>query len=173
MTMVPAILVLAFGYFVGGTLGDFFFKRTSRGRVLVAMVGSLAGAVLLFFAINIPVENHSLFLFLLLLAVIFIPFASPDVISTEYDITLPEVRSTALAVQYFIENGGAALAPLLAGFIARKSSLQIAILLVWTSAWALGTGFLALTTYFVPQDIRILRKQMSALAEIDRQASNA
>jgi hypothetical protein len=171
--MVPAILVLAFGYFVSGALGDFFFKRTPRGRVLVAMVETLAGAVLPFFAINIPIENHSLFLLFLLLAVIFIPFASPNVISTVFDITLPEVRSIALAVQYFIEDGGAAFAPLLAGFIARESSLQLAILLVCTSAWALGTGFLAFTAYFVPQDIRTLRKQMSARAEIDRQASNA
>ena len=173
MTMVPAVLVLISGYFAGGALGDFFFKRTPHGRVLVSIVGVLVGAVLLVFPINIPIENQSLFLMFLLLTVIFIPYTSPKVISTVYDITLPEVRSTALAIQYFIENVGAALAPLLAGFISRESSLQVAILIVCTSAWALGTVFLALTAYFVPQDIRTLRKQMSARAELDRQASNA
>jgi hypothetical protein len=43
----------------------------------------------------------------------FIPFASPNVTSIVNDITLPEMRSTALAIQYFIESSGAALAPLL------------------------------------------------------------
>ena len=171
MTMVPAVLVLAFGYFAGGTLGDFFFKRTERGRIFVSIVGVLVGGVLLVFTINIPIENQSLFLLFLLLSIIFIPFASPNVISTLYDITLPEVRSTALAGQYFIENRGAALAPLLAGFIARGSSLQVAILAVCTSAWALRTVFPALTAYFVPQDVRTLREQMSVRAELERQAS--
>jgi len=50
---------------------------------------------------------------------LFMPFASANVVSTVYDITLPEVRSTALSIQYFMENFGAAMAPLLAGFIAR------------------------------------------------------
>ena len=171
MTMVPAVLVLAFGYFAGGTLGDFFFKRTERGRVFVSIVGVLVGAVLHVFTINIPIENQSLVLLFLFLTIILISFASPNLISTVYDITLPEVRITALAVQYSIENGGSALAPLLAGFIARESLLQVAILAVCTSAWALSTVFLALTAYFVPQDIQTLREQMGVRAELERQAS--
>lgn len=31
----------------------------------------------------------------------------------------------------------------------------------------------ALTAYFVPQDIRTLREQMTARAELDRQTSNS
>ena len=41
VTMAPAILVLAGGYFVGGAVGDFFFQRTPRGRMLTAMGGVL------------------------------------------------------------------------------------------------------------------------------------
>src|SRR3990170_1666862 len=135
VTMVPAILVLAAGYFVGGYVGDFFFKRTSRGRLLVSMVAVLLGAVLLTITLNVPVENQSLFLIMLMATALFIPFASPNVISTVYDIALPEVRSTALAVQYFIEESGAALAPLLAGLIADRASLHTAILVICVSAW--------------------------------------
>ncbi len=173
MTMVPAVLVLAFGYFAGGYIGDFFFKRTPRGRLLVAMFGVMTGAIFMIMALNVPVGNQLLFLLLLLTAAIFIPFASPNVISTVYDITLPEVRSTALAIQYFIENGGAALAPLLAGFIARSASLHIAIFTVCTLAWTLGAILLALTAYFVPQDIATLRHQMRDRAEIERSAAGA
>ena len=68
--------------------------------------------------------NQWLFLVMLALTALFIPFASPNVISTVYDITLPEVRSTALSIQSFIESAGAALSPLIAGLIADRSSLH-------------------------------------------------
>jgi MFS family permease len=167
-TMAPAILVLAAGYFIGGALGDFFFKRTPRGRVLVSLFGVIAGAIFLTFTMNVPLENQLLFTGLLILTAFFMPFASPNVISTVYDITLPEVRSTSLAVQYFIENFGAAMAPLIAGFIARDSSFQVAILAICITAWALGAIFLTFTAYFVPHDIAVLRAQMRERAEIEK-----
>jgi MFS family permease len=168
MTMAPAVLVLAAGYFVGGAAGDFFFKRTPRGRVLVSMVAVLMGAILLTFTLRVPMENQSLFLGLLMATALFIPFASPNVISTVYDITLPEVRSTALAIQYFIENGGAALAPLLAGYIARDTSLGQAILVICVTTWVMGSIFLAFTAYFVPHDIQTLREQMRERAALEK-----
>ena len=167
-TMAPAILVLAAGYFVGGALGDILFKRTPRGRLYVAMVGVLLGAILFSITLAIPVEDKSYFLVMMLLSALFIPFSSANVISTVYDITLPEVRSTALAIQYFIENGGAALAPLIAGFIARSYSLHIAILTISVSAWIVTAVLLAFTAYLVPQDIQTLRDQMQERAQIER-----
>jgi predicted MFS family arabinose efflux permease len=168
MTMASAVVVLASGYFVGGMVGDYFFKRTPRGRLLVSMAAVLLGAVLLTITLNVPTENQILFLILLSLTAFFIPFASPNVISTVYDITLPEVRSTALAVQYFIENGGAALAPLLAGIIAVRASLGTAILSICVSAWVLGSIILALAAYNVPHDIETLRNQLKERAEHER-----
>ena len=168
MTMAPAVLVLALGYFVGGAIGDFFFKRTPRGRLLVSMTAVLLGAILLAVTLSIPLGDQTLFLVMLMCTALFIPFASANVISTVYDITLPEVRSTALAVQYFIENGGAAIAPLLAGVIAVHSSLHDAILLICVSTWILGSIFLAFTAYFVPRDIQTLRGQMRVRAEQER-----
>ncbi|MDW8270337.1 MAG: MFS transporter [Anaerolineae bacterium] len=168
LTMAPAILVLASGYFIGGLLGDTLFKRMIRGRVLVALGGVLTGAILLNLTMRVPIEAQGLFMGMLLLTALVIPFAAPNVISTVYDITLPEVRSTALAVQYFIESAGAASAPLLAGFIARESSLGNAIILICTTAWLLGACFLVLTAYLVPHDIRTLRRQMAERAEAER-----
>ena len=165
ITMAPAILVLSAGYFIGGAIGDYFFKRTPRGRVLTAMVGVISGAILLAITLNIPAANQGLFLVMLLLTAIFIPFASTNVISTVYDITLPEVRSTALAIQYFIENFGAALAPWIAGLIAEAYNLGTAFLIICTAAWLLGTIFLGLTAWLVPTDISVLRGQMRQRAE--------
>ena len=167
-TMAPAILVLASGYFVGGAIGDQLFKRTPRGRLYVAMFGVLTGAVLFTITLSVPIENQSFFLVMMLISALFIPFSSPNVISTVYDVTLPEVRSTALAIQYFIENGGAALAPLLAGFIARSYSLHVAILTISVSAWIITAILLAFTTYLVPHDIQTLRDQMEERAQIER-----
>lgn len=160
VTMGPAVIVLAAGYFVGGWLGDILFRRTRRGRVLVAVVGVLTGAILLIFTMTVPVENQGLFFVMLMLTAIFIPFASPNVTSTVYDVTLPEVRSTALAIQYFMENIGAALSPWLAGVIAVRYSLHSAILYICVIAWLIGAILLAFAAYLVPRDIEVLRQQM-------------
>jgi MFS family permease len=168
-TMAIAVVVLAAGYFVGGAAGDFFFKRTPRGRVLVAMSGVLVGAILLTITLGVPVENQTLFMVLLSATALFIPIASANVISTVYDITLPEVRSTALAVQYFIESAGAALAPLMAGLIAVRYSLQDAILWICVSAWVLCAIFFAVVAYLVPHDIETLRAQLRQRAQHERE----
>lgn len=116
----------------------------------------------------VPVENQTLFLGLLSLTALFIPIASPNVTSTVCDITLPEVRSTALAIQYFIESAGVALAPLIARLIADRSSLHNAILLICVSTWVLCSIFFAFTAYLVPRDIEALRQAMRERAEKER-----
>ncbi|MEE9615672.1 MAG: MFS transporter [Anaerolineae bacterium] len=165
MAMGVAVLVLACGYFAGGAAGDFLFKRTVRGRLIVCTIAVLLGAILLVPTIYVPLESRGLFLVMLSLTALFIPFASPNVIATVYDVTLPEVRSTALAIQYFIESAGAALAPLMAGLIADRSSLKDAILLICVSTWVLCSLFFALAAYLVPRDIKALRQTMRERAE--------
>jgi MFS family permease len=173
LTMSVAVVVLASGYFVGGAAGDFMFKRTPRGRLIVTTAAVLLGAILLPITLNVPIENQGLFLVLLSLTALFIPFASPNVVSTVYDITLPEVRSTALATQSFIEEGGAALAPLIAGLIAVGSSLQNAILTICITAWVLCSILFAVAAYLVPRDIETLRAQMRERAEHERRGVRA
>ncbi len=172
-TMIVAVSVLAVGYFVGGTVGDFLFKRTPRGRLIVCTVAVLLGAILLVPTLNIPVANQGLFLTMLSLTALFIPFAAPNVVSTVCDVTLPEVRSTALAVQYFIESAGAALAPWLAGLIAVRSSLENAMLLICISAWVLCAIFFAFAAYLAPHDIEALRQALRERAERERARSGA
>ena len=168
IVMAVAVLVLSFGYFIGGALGDYFFERSPRGRVAVAMAGVLVGALLLLLALNVPVENTTLFLALFTATALFIPLSSANVLATVYDITLPEVRSTAVAIQYFIESAGAALAPWLAGLIAVRSSLHNAILLICVSTWLLCFTFYAGVAHFVPRDIATLRSQLAERAQLER-----
>ncbi len=168
LTMAVAVIVLAIGYPIGGALGDALFKRTPRGRVIVSTLGVLIGAVLLLITLNVPAANQGLFLLMLALTALFIPFSSPNVVSTVSDVTLPEVRSTAISIQYLIESAGAAMAPLLAGFIADRSSLGNAILLICISAWLVCGAIYAFLILIVPKDIHTLREQMQDRADSER-----
>ncbi len=167
ITMVISILFLAAGYPIGGMLGDYFFKRTPRGRLMVGAFGILAGAIMLAISLSIPVEKTVLFTISMAFTAIFIPFASPNVLSTIYDITLPEVRSTSNSIQYLIEEGGSAVAPALAGAIAVQYSLHSAILYISVGAWLLCFLFILGSIYFLPKDIRTLRDQMSERASLE------
>ena len=169
MVMAITVLVLASGYFVGGSLGDMAFKRTRRGRVYVSTFGIVMGAIFLFLAINVPLDNPTLFMVLLGITALFMPFAAPNGAATVHDIAAPEVRSTALAVQNFIEQGGAAAAPLVAGLIAVRSSLQTAILATCIGTWALCAFFYILIARGLPKDIEDLRQLMRERSDVARQ----
>ena len=172
-TMAPIILVLAASYFIGGALGDWAFKRTLKGRVIVSSVGVIMGAIFLFFAINTPIEARNTFFVLMILTALFMPLSSPNVVSTVYDVTMPEVRSTAQAVEYFIENVGAAFAPLLAGVIADASNLKTSILVICITAWILCFFFYLGAFFFIESDIRSLRQQMSERAALEKTKQTA
>jgi MFS family permease len=163
-TMAPVILVLASGYFVGGWFGDILFKRTNKGRIIVSSIGVLFGAVFLYLAMTTPVGQRSQFFVLMCLTAVFTPLSSANVIATVYDVTIPEVRSTAQAVEYFVENTGAAFAPALTGIFAEAMGLSSAIIVICISAWIL-CFFLYLGALFtIDHDVHTLRTRMAERA---------
>jgi MFS family permease len=164
LTMAPAVLVLSAGYMVGGSLGDRAFRASRRGRLLVSTAGVLLGALLLTATMAVPIDRPAAFLALLLATALFVPFASPNVVASIYDMTPPEVRSTALSIQYFIEEGGAAVAPFLAGLVADRFSLHIAILVICVGAWLTGSMFLGVASRLIPADIEALRAELRTRA---------
>jgi MFS family permease len=171
LVMVPAVLVLASGYPIGGALGDFLFKRNRRGRLIVATIGVFMGAILLVLALNVPVQDSTLFLIFFLLTAVFMPWPSPNVLSTVQDVALPEVRSTATAMFNFMDSAGSALAPLLGGIIADAYNLQTAILSISVVAWSVCVVFLLAAMVFLPGDIHTLRLQMQQRADSLRAAA--
>ncbi len=186
--MAFSVLVMAGGAFLGGWLGDFLFKRTKRGRLIVGTSGILMGSLMMFIAINIPVEGrlfglylipfaetrfignlfasvNPLFIIFLPLTALFVLFSGPNIVSTIYDIAVPEVRSTALSIQYFIEQFGAASAPLLVGLIADQSNLTNGILLVALTTWVLCGFFQLIALIVIPRDIDAMHNQLQARAD--------
>ncbi len=173
VTMILAVLCMAAGYTAGGAAGDALFRRTRRGRILVAAAGVILGAIFLAVAFNIALESQALFAVVICAAAFFMPFASPNVISSVYDITLPEVRSTALGVQYLLESAGAWTAPALAGLIAVSYSLRAAFLVICITAWALCAVFFGIVARLIPADIEALRDQMRQRAEEEAAAPSS
>ena len=164
-TMGPVVIIMAGGYFVGGALGDWLFKRTLKGRIIVSSIGVLMGAVFLLLAMNTPIQEKTTFFIFMSITALFMPFSSPNVISTVFDISLPEVRSSAQAVEYFVENSGAALAPTIAGAIAfATNSKQFAITSVCITAWVICFFMYLGALFFIDGDIKSLRKQLTERA---------
>ncbi|WKZ37111.1 MAG: MFS transporter [Anaerolineales bacterium] len=164
-TMAPVILILASGYFVGGALGDAAFKRTRKGRIIISSIGVLMGAVFITLALNSPIEARNQFFIFMCLTAIFMPLSSANVVATVYDVTVPEVRSTAQATQYFIENAGAAFAPILTGLIADAIDLKTAILLICVVAWGLCFFFYLGALFTIDKDTTDLRGRMAERAK--------
>jgi len=163
--MGPVILILSMGYFVGGYLGDLLFKYTRKGRILVSSAGVILGALFLFLALKTPIADKTPFFILMSLTALFMPFSSPNVTSTVFDISLPEVRSSAQAVEYFIENSGAALAPSIAGaIILSTGNMQFSILTVCISAWVLCFLLYLGALFFVDKDIQSLHTELASRA---------
>ncbi|HAV75823.1 MAG TPA: MFS transporter [Anaerolineae bacterium] len=165
-TMAPVILILAGGYFLGGFLGDFLFKRTKKGRIIVSSAGVLLGAIFIFLAMTTPLDKPNQFFIYMCLTAIFMPLSSANVIATVYDVTVPEVRSTAQAMEYFIENSGAVAAPALTGWLILTSQDKtFSILVICVAAWILCFFFYLGALRFIDKDADDLRAQMAERAK--------
>jgi len=146
-------------------IGDWVFKRTRKGRIIVSAVGVCLGAVFMYLALNTPIHDRNSFFILMCLTAVFMPLSAPNVLSTIYDITLPEVRSSAMAVESFIENIGGAVAPAIAGAIALTHSMQFSILWICVIAWSLCFILYLGALFTIDKDISGLRAQMAERAK--------
>jgi len=117
----------------------------------------------------VPADNTALFAVLMAFTGLTMSIASPNVMATVHDTTVPEARSTARSMHKLVEDGGAALAPYLAGVIAMRASLHTAILTICISTWVMCAILFAVTALVVPEDVERLRDTMQQRAREARQ----
>lgn len=160
-----AVLSLGVGLLAGGALGDRLFEKNSRGR-LIAGAATLIGAVLLIIALFVPRENVLTFSMLVAVGAFFSSFAAPNVGAAICDVSLPEVRSTSLALQSLIETLGSALAPLVAGLLATKSDLHTAFIIIIAGATLLWTPCYSIAIANVSHDIEQTRAELLARKKV-------
>ena len=165
-TMAPVILILAAGYFIGGFIGDLLFKRTKKGRILISSAGVILGAIFIYLAMTTPLDRPNQFFIFMCLTAIFMPLSSANVVATVYDVTVPEVRSTAQAIEYYVENSGAVAAPALTGaMIVQSGDKTFAILSICIIAWLLCFIFYLGALFTIEKDTNALRAQMAERAK--------
>jgi len=150
---------------IAGALGDWLFKKTPRGRLVVALIGIVGIMFAFTMLLNTPVENFTTFLVFEVIAGFFWSFEWPNAVATVQDITEPEVRSTAHSIIGVAETIGSALAPLLAGMLAVSSSLKDAMQTITLSAWTIGLVLLTFVLVVLPKDVKRLRETMAERAE--------
>ena len=162
--MIPAVLMIGAGYFLGGVFGDLAYKKLKTGRLIVSIAGIILGAIFLTITLSMPHEKIFAFRILLSITCFFIPLASPNIATSVYDVVLPEVRSTATSIQYFLGNLGSAFAPLLAGAISEISSLETALLSISLSAWLITAIVLGIGIYYFRDDMEKMHAALDVRA---------
>ncbi|MCX6084283.1 MAG: MFS transporter [Caldiserica bacterium] len=158
---IVTVAGLAVGLPLGGALGDRLFRAMPRGRLLV-VVATIPGSLLLCAALLVPVTYHVAFALLAMTGSFLAGFAAPNIGATISDISPPEVRSTALAMQSLVETTGAALAPLLTGIVASRISLGTAFLVLIASASVLWTPCYLIALRNVSSDIEQTHAELRA-----------
>jgi MFS family permease len=158
---IVTVAGLAVGLPLGGALGDRLFRSMPRGRLLV-VAATIPGSFLLCGAFLVPVANHLAFALLAMAGSFLAGFAAPNIGATISDISPPEVRSTALAMQSLVETTGAALAPLLTGIVASRINLGTAFLLLIAGASVLWIPCYLIALGHVSSDIEQTRAELRA-----------
>ena len=156
--MVLWLVAMVAGNIVSGYLGDLLFKKTKRGRAILGGVVVFLSALLIY--LTMSAKTHEEFLIYGLLTAFEIPMAGPNVSAAITDVTEPELRSSASALQRFFENVGSAVSPAIVGIMAEKATLGEAITLISVSTWILCGIFFTILTIIIPKDIERLRKLM-------------
>ncbi|MCX6098177.1 MAG: MFS transporter [Caldiserica bacterium] len=158
---IVTVTGLAMGLPLGGALGDRLFHAMPRGRLLV-VAATIPGSLLLCTALLVPATGHVAFALLAMTGAFLTGFAAPNIVATISDISPPEVRSTALAMQSLVETTGAALAPLLTGVVASRISLGTAFLVLIAGASVLWIPCYLLALRSVSGDIEQTRADLRA-----------
>ena len=156
------------GSIIGGRLGDHYFKKGKlKARVLISIIGLVFGILLLMLFYLLPFFTETtlqvilswvIFLILGYLGFFFTSFVMGNQFAIYSEVSLPEVRSTANALNGLIANIGGIIGNLTISSLIESdiSLLPYAFLLVLI-IWLCGTFFWIIPYYYYPRESKECR----------------
>lgn len=160
------------GSIIGGRLGDKYFKSGKfKGRVIVSLIGLIVGISLLIIFYILPFYTETrlqvifswiFFLITGYLGFFLTAFSSGNQFAIYSEVSLPEVRSTANAMNGLMVNLGGIIGNLVISSMIEnnESLLPFAIFLV-LMIWLIGTLFWIIPYLYYPKDLKECRDTLS------------
>jgi len=160
------------GNIIGGRLGDLYLsKGKARGRALISLIGVILGVLFIlifyltpFFTANTFQIIFSWVFFILFgfLGYMFTTFSIGNQFAIYSEVCLPEVRSTANAMNGLMINIGGIIGNLLLSSLIERniSWLPIAVSLV-LFIWLMGTFLWLIPFFYYPKESKLCRDTLS------------
>lgn len=171
--IVTTIYILAgsgalLGAIIGGRLGDNYFKSGKlKGRVVVSLIGLIVGISLLLIFYLIPFYTETMlqivfswifFVIIGYLGFFFVAFSAGNQFAIYSEVSLPEVRSTANAMNGLMVNLGGIIGNLLiSSMIERNMSLLPFAVFVVLIIWLIGSLFWIIPYFYYPNELKECR----------------
>lgn len=167
LIMLPALMALTLGYPIGGMLGDLLFIYKRRGRIIISIAGIVLATLCLYLSFSVTDLRGLDFLTLLTFSGLFMALEQPNLFATLFDITLPEIRSSAIAVFMVFQLAGMTVGSAMMDYFAAKIGLGSAILWVSTGSWGVSLLFLIGLLFLLPEEIERLRKHLAYRSQLE------
>mgnify|MGYP001083741402 CR=1 FL=1 len=165
--ILPAIIATSLGYPTSGLLGDVLFSRWKRGRLIIGSAGLILPSLFLFLAFDYLARETFLFLVMVMMVGFFMSFTWPNIAASLLDITLPEVRGTAIGIVLFFQSIGNLVGARIVTQIEVQAGSANAILWVSIGGWMVSLVLLIALFFFIPKDIEKLRRHMAYRSHLE------
>jgi MFS family permease len=163
----PTIVALILGNALGGFLGDTFFFKKKRGRVITILSVYFLSLVTCLPAFLIGDLDNLTVRILVSLTALFIGMGRPNIFAILYDIALPEIRATATGFLFMSQLLGIGLGWLVMKVMAQAFDIWVILFsLTFTSIIVnllLSAGLLKR----VPIEIENLRRHMAYRSQLE------
>ncbi len=167
MDLIPALIAITLGYPLGGLFGDMIFRYKRRGRIWISMLGTVIPPLCLYYAFQGAGQPNLQFGAMIIGMSFFMAFVWPNMLATIMDISLPEVRSTAISVVLLLQALGALIAPMLVSRIQGITGLGNAILFVCIGGWGMCFLMHLVLMVTLPKDIEALRQHLAYRSKLE------
>jgi MFS family permease len=161
------LIALSLGSPLSGLMGDMLFQHRKNGRIIISAIGTIAAGLFLYSALQIQGMNIQTFLVLMMLMGFFMSFLWPNMIASVMDITLPELRSSAIAIVLFFQALGYITGPIFTNLLLNYTDEANAILLVCVGAWVASIPCLLRLLFSMPKDVERLRRHMAYRSHLE------